>query len=82
MQMTARAFCKMRDLAAGLGVMLVGKDELRGSKWGKQGCITQRTRTGHRRRVRVAGCVRSHREHFRVCGRGSRARRTGGLRTY
>ena len=25
MQMTARAFCKMRDLAAGLGVMLVGK---------------------------------------------------------
>ena len=25
MQMTARAFCKLRDLAAGLGVMLVGK---------------------------------------------------------
>jgi len=24
-RMTARAFCKMRDLAAGLGVMLVGK---------------------------------------------------------
>eukprot|EP01043_Picozoa_sp_COSAG02_P045108 COSAG02_NODE_4093_length_5795_cov_3.111482_5_plen_84_part_00 len=38
MQMTARAFCKMRDLAARLGVMLVGKGGDDGEAGGASPC--------------------------------------------
>ena len=80
MQMTARAFCKMRGLAAGLGVMLVdegGADEEAG---GDSACNSvELPLVGVLRRGRCSG-VGAAAGRDRTTGARGRLRRVGLLR--
>lgn len=81
MQMTARAFCKKRDPAAGLGVMLVGKggvaDEGGGDSPSSSGFL-QLVRVPERERC--AGAAAATCAGGRTGGTRGRLRRVGLLR--
>ena len=81
MQMIARAFCKMRDLVAGLGVMLVGKggvaDEGGGDSPSSSGFL-QLVRVPERERC--AGAAAATCAGGRTGGTRGRLRRVGLLR--
>ena len=78
MQIAARAFCKMRDLAAGLGVMLVGKGGDDGEAGGASPCSSVFLQSvGVLGRGRCAGVAAAAGGGGRTGGTRGRLRRVG-----